>query len=262
MNCAKCGRRFFLHSPVNALWCDKDRVFTCGKCAVRPAPKRPPQCPFCRTAVSNSLPVAFSAVTIALVFSLVFASIFYVEATYRQGLASTPQANISQLVAGSTVMIVGQIASPSSPTLSAVWVASGKSGHWEWSANDFTLYQGSNAIFVDVSNLGNAIFGAPYEGNSYQYYYPGDSAAVVGTVSGSNTSWTLHAQAVSTSPSGFIDPIAEYAWIGSAGIAALSVAGVIYGYRQGLIRLKAHEARARQPGMFDYQPPLAADPPT
>jgi hypothetical protein len=262
MDCAKCGRRFFLHSPVNALWCNQDHLFVCARCAPSQGRHHPRKCPFCAGAVANSLPVAFALGAVGLVIGSLFTPIFYAQATYTQGLADTPQVDISQLTAGKTVMVYGTIESNATPTLWANWVQTGRSGYWSWAGTDFWLVQGSTEVWVDVSGLDGNVFGAATPGNSFEYYDPGNWIAVIGTVSGTNGSMTLHAQDASTSPSGFADEFSAYAWIGTAVLAVLGAAGVVYGYWRGLQRLRAHEARTRQAGMYDFRLPSGGpDPP-
>ncbi|MCI4342198.1 MAG: hypothetical protein L3K11_07495, partial [Thermoplasmata archaeon] len=59
VDCAKCGRKFFQHSPVNALWCEKDHIFLCRKCTKPAGRKQPRRCSFCSGVVSAALSAGF-----------------------------------------------------------------------------------------------------------------------------------------------------------------------------------------------------------
>lgn len=263
MDCARCGRKFFLHSPINALWCDHDQFFICRRCAVGGGRHAPMRCPQCDRPIRNSVPAVMVFAVIFLGISLILAPITYLEATSRQALAATPRAEIAQLVDGETVMIYGNIAtSAHAPTLDAYWVSTGKSGYWHWTDYPFELYQGSMGINVVVVNLGDSVYGAPFETNSNEWYEPADSIAIIGTVSGSNGSWEINAEDAAPSPGGFADPTALE--IGEGAFAAAGLFGVLIavGWVIGIRRFQAHNARERTPGMYDYRPPVAPPPPT
>lgn len=192
-----------------------------------------------------------------IVLALILAPISYYEATSRQALADTPRAEITNLTAGETVMIYGNIAtSAPNPTLSAHWVQAGKSGYWSWTDYAFLLYQGSNSISVSVGGLGDNVYGAPYETNTNEWYDPSDAIAVIGTVYGANGSWAIAAQDAAPSPGGFADPLSVGLWEFSAGLAGFCAVLVAVGWVIGIRRVRAHEARERQPGMYDYRPPV------
>lgn len=262
MNCARCGRRFFLHSPINALWCDHDQFFICRRCAIGGGRHHPMRCPHCNNRVGSSVPSVMIVAVMLLLMCLLTGPIAYSGATYRQSLADTPQAQISGVAAGETVMIYGTIATNAhAPTLTGYWVQAGKSGYWDWTDYAFVLDQGSLTIGVAVSHLGGAVFGGARETNSNEWYEPGDAIAVIGTVSGSNGSWQLNAQEAAPSPAAFSDPFDVGLWEASAVGGAFAGALLVVGWVIGIRRFKAHEARERQPGMYDYRPPTAPSPP-
>ncbi|MCI4321277.1 MAG: hypothetical protein L3K18_05215 [Thermoplasmata archaeon] len=261
MNCAKCGNRFFLHSPVNALWCEHDAMFLCAKCTPANVPKGPHRCPFCDHPVATSLSPVFGLAIVGLVLGAIFAGVFFAEASYRNGLQSTPAVFVRDLVSGERVRVTGAIAGTTSAPLTAVWTSSGKSGHWTWSSRPFELAQGSAFVWVDDSGLGNHVYGAPQSDDSHEWYAVGDIVSLVGTVTGTNGSLVLHADGAALTATSFADPIGDYVWEGLAGLSALSAAGIVVGYLRGLARLRRHEARARRPGMYDYQLPSSAPEP-
>lgn len=261
MDCARCGRKFFLHSPINALWCDHDQFFICRRCAVSVGRHAPMRCPQCNNRVSSMVPTALVIGVMLVAFSLLLGPVFYLDATSRQALADTPQARISDLVNGETVMIDGSIAtSAHSPTFSAHWVSTGKSGYWAWTEYPFVLYQGSTSISVNVGGIGDSVYGAPVESNAGEWYYPGDEIAVIGTVYGSNGSWTMDASSAAPGPWGFADPAAQ--GISEAAVGVGVVGGVLLavGWVIGIRRYRVHAARERKPGMYDYRP-LGNEPP-
>ncbi|MGI0128720.1 MAG: hypothetical protein ACREEC_00960, partial [Thermoplasmata archaeon] len=136
--------------------------------------------------MSNSLPAVFTLAVIVVVGCSLFTPLFYAEASSRQSLSETRQVAIPQLSAGDHVMVVGTISSLTSPVLAAHWVSSGRSGYWSWNDHDFSLYQGTASVRVDSSALGDSVYGWPHGDDSHEYYYSGDSIAVIGTVTGSN----------------------------------------------------------------------------
>ena len=209
------------------------------------------------------VPTALQIGVLLIAFALLLAPVFYFDAASHQALADTPQARISNLTNGETVMIYGNIATNAhSPTLTAHWVSSGKSGYWSWTVYPFVLYQGSAPISVNVAGIGDSVYGAPYETNSQEYYLPGDAIAVVGTVYGSNASWTLEATAAAPTPGGFASALDQDIWEG--GLAVAVVGGVLMsvGWLIGRRRFAAHLARERKPGMYDYRPAVTQPPGT
>jgi hypothetical protein len=257
VDCAKCGRKFFQHSPVNALWCDKDHVFLCRKCTKPDAPKQPRVCSFCSGRVSAALSGGFALAIFLIALGLALGTLLYFDAEYRSSLQSTPEVPVSSIHPGEVVRLYGVISSSQDPVLSAYWQSSGKGGgSWVWSGHDFYLNQGSGTVLVDVSNMMSHIYGNPPHSSSNQAsYQSGDTIAVVGTVDTSGGSLILHAQAASASDGGFGDPAALPVAIGFYIMATAGVVVAIYSYVKAVGRVRDHEKRVRQPGMYDYRLP-------
>lgn len=264
VDCAKCGRKFFQHSPVNALWCDKDRFFLCRKCTAPTAPKQPRLCPFCTSRVSSALSAVFALAVFGLGMCLLFGSLLYLDVQARTALQDTPEVQVGAVHAGEFVRLYGTISSLQNPVLSAYWHSNPKGGgYWVWSGHDFTLNQGNASIWVDVSGMLGSIYGnPPHSTQSNAWYESTDSIAVVGTVGGSGSTLTIHAIAAGSSPDAFVNGTEFPVVIGFYGAAVISGGGAVYLYIKAVARAKDHVSRTRQPGMYDYRLPSGADDPS
>ncbi|MCI4368190.1 MAG: hypothetical protein L3K09_01310 [Thermoplasmata archaeon] len=209
MECAKCGKKFFQHSPVNALWCDTQSIFLCRKCTTPTAPKAARRCPLCSGPVSAALSIGFPIALFFLAFLLVFGFLVLQENDFRAALESTPEVAVSAIQPGEHVRLYGWISSTHNPVLSAFYTANAKGGgYWTWSGYDFSLVQGNSSVLIEIGGMFGNIYGTPpeFHGSGEEYYYNGDYIAIVGTVVSSGGGLAVHAEAAASSPTGFASP--------------------------------------------------------
>ncbi len=181
----------------------------------------------------------------------------------QQAAQDTPVVALGDLHPGTEARIVGIISSTDSPVLWAHWVSTGKSGYWSWSGNGFWLNQGNRSVWVEVGGLiaDNAVRSPAESDAQEEWYDSGDAIALYGTASLDGNVTEFNAQMAASTLGGFAS-VGGYALGYSLVIVAVAmVIVVIVSYVKAVGRVRAHEARMRQPGMYDYTVPSSPAPP-
>jgi hypothetical protein len=259
MECANCGKSVFRHSPVNALWCERDRVFLCRSCTAPKTSRDPRLCPFCGQPISGAAVVAFPVALFGIVLFLIIGAALLSDNSYRNSLQATPEVSVGSLHAGDHVRLFDRISTSHLQVIREIYLPGPKnSGHWSWSGSDFQLVDGNRSVWVDVHAMLGNIYGDPPHTTGppeVKFWTDGDTIAIVGTVGQNATGLVVHAEAAAATADGFANP-AESVFGVTALAASPSSAGVaIYLFVNGERRVREHQDRPRPPGTRDTRTP-------
>ena len=251
MRCARCGRWFFAHSPVNANWCATDGVFVCRRC--RLAENAPPGCPECHGPTTARTALGIVLLILFVVMFGTFGGVVTGQALWDQHFQNTPSIAIANASVGSTIKLAGTIGgTPGTVVIDGVYVSAGKSSHWDWTIQNFLLVVGSTLVSVEASGIGAWVYGAPHSlSSNHEQYWSGDQIAVVGVV---QSPTTLSGTAVATGPNAFLAPW-EVPTAEILDAVAVTAAGAgIAVHLRSRSRFRSHAARLASGTPFAYHP--------
>ena len=261
MNCAKCGKRIFRQSPVNANWCANDGVYLCRACAKEAGGA--PTCPACRTPTSAAHPRAFAIGIILLILSSVFFVTFAYTDLTDAATQATPYVPVANVQIGTTVHTSGTIVGPpGQEVMYGQYIHAGKSSHWNYWGTTFTLISGGASLLIDASGI-SRIVNAPHisQGGDHMAYLPGDHVELIGQVENVLGQPALKAQDAAMGANDFWSPWEGYAAVIS-GLVLVGIGGAaIYFELVGYWRSRTHAKNLLDPNAFAYKLPPASPPP-
>jgi len=271
MRCARCSRRIFRHSPVNANWCPNDEVFLCRKClrelkapadpgTVNPPGERGSRCPACGTPMRSVHPKLFALLLVLLIMSSIFFVTFGYSYFHDSAIASTPTVALGLETTGETVHVAGTIVAPvGQEVLWGHYVQAGKSSHWDYYGTSFTIVSGNNSLAVEAGNI-QQIYSAPHatDGGNDIAFYEGDHVELIGSVSQVLGVLTLNAQYAAASPGDFLPAEEGLAALVTGLFLTFGVAAVLALEVVALRRSRTHAKNTTGPNAFAYRLPDGA----
>ncbi len=244
-DCANCGTRYSLFSPINTRFCKKEGLLYCIKCT------KGRQCKFDQTPTSRwPAQVAIWLTIFSVIAAIGFAWNLpsYLHEAEVNGLGVTPMASLEP---GKLVKIQGNIVAPQAVVISGYENTSSSS--WTWvDLYNFNVTDGTHTLFVNITDLAFVNYGPhAFDVNAANHtkgnaFMPGDYVTLVGELSSTNSS-VFFAQDLGMDPGDLVCCATDIALLFGIPLiitGALGATGfVVLAYRH-----RAHESALRALG--------------